>query len=297
VAGVWGGDRDVRSRAVAGGRGGDEQGRGGEDAERNPFAVEMIAMRKQRGWTQDDLAAKMLVSGSTISNIESGYRPPTAPQAAVADEVFETPGTFQRLERRLRGIPYGAGFRPFQPYEAEARVLRLFEHSLVPGLFQTEDYAREVLKVRPEATEEDIAEALDGRMRRQEILARKSPPRIWALLNHPVLDLDISNPPVMLAQVEHLAELARRPRITIQVLPPGRMHPGLNGAFWIAETGASPAIVYLENALEGQTIEDPDMAESMALVFDALRTEALTGSDSLTFIEEAVQRWKERTGT
>jgi hypothetical protein len=55
--------------------------------------------------------------------------------------------------------------------------------------------------------------------------------------------------------------------------------------------------VYLENASEGQTVEDPDMAESMTLVFDALRMEALTGSASLNYLEEAIQRWKERTGT
>lgn len=272
---------------------------GCDEDERNMFAAEMIAMRKQRGWTQEETAAHMLVSTSTIANIESGYRPPTPAQAANADEVFGTPGTFQRHERRMRGIPFGAGFRPFQPHEAEARVLRMFEHSLMPGLFQTEDYAREVLKIRPEATEEDVKDAVEARMSRQTILFREDPPppRIWAILNHYVLDLDIGIAAVMLAQVERIAELARRPRINIQVLPPGRLHPGLNGAFSIAEMGSPPAIVYLENASEGQTIEDPDMAESMTLLFDALRMEALTGSASLKFIEEAVQRWKERTGT
>jgi len=284
---------------VAGGRGGDERGGTGDEGARNPFAVEMIAMRKQRGWTQDDLAAQMLVSVSTISNIESGYRPPTAPQAEKADEVFETPGTFQRHERRLRGIPYGAGFRPFQPYEAEARVLRIFEHSLVPGLFQTPEYAREILGIRPEATADDVQEALDGRLKRQQILVRQNPPppRVWAVLTEHMLTMDIGNPAVMLAQVERLAELARRPRIHIQVLPSGRLHSGWRGAFSIAETSSSPAIVYLENASEGQTVEDPDMSESMTLLFDALRLEALTGSASLKFFEEAIQLWKERTET
>lgn len=286
---------------MAGGRSEDDRGRRGEDEgkERNPFAAEMIAMRKQRGWTQEDLAAKMVVSVSTISNIESGHRLPTRPQSVKADEVFDTPETFQRHESRMRGIPFGAGFRPYQPYEAEARVLRMFEHTLVPGLFQTPDYAREVLKTRPEATEQDVKEALDGRISRQVILSRNDPPppRIWAVLNHQVLDLDIGNPAVMLAQVEHIAELARMPRINIQVLPPGRLHYGLVGAFAIAEMGSPPAIVYLENASDGQTIEDPDMAESMTLLFDALRMEALTGSASLNFIEEAIQRWKERIQT
>ena len=95
----------------------------GEDDERSMFAEEMIAMRNQRGWTQEELAAQMLVSTSTIANIESGYRAPTAAQATKADEVFGTPGTFQRHERRMRGIPFSVGFRPFQPHEAAARLL------------------------------------------------------------------------------------------------------------------------------------------------------------------------------
>ncbi len=97
---------------MAGGRGEDDRGKLGEDDERNPFAAEMVAMRKQRGWTQEDLAAKMLVSVSTISNIESGTGPRPPPQAIKADEVFKTPGTFQRHERRMRGIPFTCGLPP-----------------------------------------------------------------------------------------------------------------------------------------------------------------------------------------
>ncbi len=120
-------------------------------------------------------------------------------------------------------------------------------------------------------------------MERQAILFRDDRPRLACgrCLTEHVLTMDIGNPAVMLAQVEHIAELARMPRINIQVLPAGRLHSGWRGAFSIAETGSPPAIVYLENASEGQTIEDPDMAESMGLLFDALRMEALTGSASL----------------
>ena len=283
-------DESVRKREMAGGRGEDE---------RNVFAEEMIAMRNQRGWTQEETAAKMLVSTSTIANIESGYRPPTPAQALKADEVFGTPGTFQRHERRMRGIPFSAGFRPFHPYEAEARVLRWFEHSLVPGLFQVEGYARAILETHPEATEQDVKDRVEGRMSRQAILFREDPPppRVWAVLDEHVLYREIGGPAVMLGQVEHIAELARMPRITIQMIPANRPHPGLLGAFVIAEIEQSRAIVYLETASEGQTAEDSDMAESMTLMFDALRTEALTGSASLKLIEEAIQRWKERNET
>jgi transcriptional regulator with XRE-family HTH domain len=267
------------------------------DPDRALFADELRAMRKQRGWSRDELGEMINFSGSTVGNIEAGLRAPTRDQAVRLDEAFGTPGTFGRLEGRLRGVPFSSGFRPFQPYEAEAGVLRWFEHSLVPGLFQTEDYARAILGVNPGTSAEDVKERVAARMARQSVLFREdpAPPYVWAVVDEHVLNRDIGDPAVMLSQVEHMADLARMPRITIQVIPSGR--PGSRGAFVIAETGRSPAIVYLENASQGQTVEDPDVVAEMTLMFDALRTEALTGGASLTLIEEATGRWKEQGGT
>jgi transcriptional regulator with XRE-family HTH domain len=268
----------------------------GEDDERSMFAEEMIAMRNQRGWTQEELAARMLVSTSTIANIESGYRAPTPAQAIKADEVFGTPGTFQRHERRMRGIPFSVGFRPFQPHEAAARLLKTFEHSLMPGLFQTRAYAAAITETYPETTAEVAKERVDGRMERQAILFREDPPppRVHAILDEQVLSRNVGGPAVMAEQMEHLVELAMMPRVSIQVMPADRPHAGLLGAFVVAETDQAPAIVYLENALDGQVVESAAKAEAMDVVFRALQMEALTGSASLNKMKEAAQRWKEQ---
>jgi transcriptional regulator with XRE-family HTH domain len=267
------------------------------DPDRALFADELRAMRKHRALTRDELGALINFSGSTIGNIESGLRAPTRDQAILLDEAFGTPGTFQRLEGRLRGVPFSSGFRPFHPFEADARALKTFEHTIVPGLLQTRDYARVMMEGYPDSTEMEVMDRVEGRMARQAILTREdpAPPRIWAVLDQQVLTRDIGGPAVMCGQMEHLAALARRPRINVQVIPWDRPHPGLLGAFVIAEVSESPAIVYLENALDGQTVENPDMAEAMSLMFDALRMEALTGGASLNLIEEAAQRWKEQT--
>jgi transcriptional regulator with XRE-family HTH domain len=269
--------------------------RSGED-DRSMFAEELIAMRSQRHWTQEETAAKMLVSPSTISNIESGYRAPTQAQAKTADEVFGTPGTFQRHERRMRGIPFSAGFRPFQPHEAAARLIKTFQHSLVPGLFQTRAYAQAILDVHPETTAEMVKERVDGRMERQAILFREDPPppRVHAILDEQVLYRNVGGPAVMAEQLAHLAELAATPRISIQVIPADTPHAGLLGAFVVAETDQPPAIVYMENALDGQVMESADKADAVDVVFRALQMEALTGSASLTKVKEAEQRWKEQ---
>jgi len=271
-------------------------GRGEDDDERSMFAAEMIAMRNQRGLTQEELAARMLVSTSTIANIESGYRAPTPAQATKADEVFGTPGTFQRHERRMRGIPFSVGFRPFQPHEAAARLLKMFEHSLVPGLFQTRPYAQAITETYPETTSEVVKERVDGRMERQAILFREDPPpaRVHAILDEQVLYRNVGGPAVMAQQMEHLVELAVMPRVSIQVIPADRAHAGLLGAFVVAENDQPTAIVYLDSALDGQVVESAEVAEGIDVVFRALQMEALTGSVSLSKMKEAAQRWKEQ---
>jgi hypothetical protein len=78
----------------------------------------------------------------------------------------------------------------------------------------------------------------------------------------------------------------------VQVIPGAGAHPGLLGAFAIAELAGLPAIVYLETAHEGQTLEDPDVGARMSVRFDALRTEALPGRASLSLIEKVTEeRW------
>ena len=97
------------------------------------FADELKAAREQRGWSQADLAGQIPYSLSTISMVEALHRVPTRDLATYLDKVFGTPGTFTRLEGRLRDLPFPASFRPFAAYEAEATALYVFEHSLIPG--------------------------------------------------------------------------------------------------------------------------------------------------------------------
>lgn len=260
------------------------------------FAEELRALRKLKGWTTEECGAAINFSASTIKSIESCYRIPTAEQATKLDEAFGTPGTMQRWYRRIRGIPLSASFRPFAPYEAEATVLRTFEHVLVPGLFQTADYARVLIGSNPGNDPDEVAAFVEARIGRQTILDRKDPPWLWVVLDEQVLSRGIGGPEVMHAQLTRLVGLADRPRITIQVIPADVTHPGLDGAFTIAENKQPPAIVHLAGAA-GHTVENADTAEKMSVLFDTLRSVALPAAASRALIEEETQRWKERITT
>src|SRR5260370_12100874 len=172
----------------------------GRDPERPAlalFAAELRAARGHAGLSREDLAAKLNYSPSLVGMIETERRTPSRDFAARCDEVFDTPGTFTRLEERLHDLPYPASFRPFAGYEAEARALRMFEHVLVPGLLQTPEYARAVLATRPRTTADDLEALVAARLARQVIFDRNDPPLLWVLLDRRGLHRPVGTPPLL----------------------------------------------------------------------------------------------------
>jgi transcriptional regulator with XRE-family HTH domain len=262
------------------------------------FTDEVKAAREQRGWSQADLAEKIPYSLSTISMVEALRRVPTRDLALHLDKAFGTPGTFARLEARLRDLPFPASFRPFAAYEAEATALYVFEHSLVPGLLQTPEYARAVLATRPNTAEDEVDNLVAARLARQHVLTRDDPPAplLWALIDEGVLYRPVAPADVMHGQLMHLAGMSRRPNVTVQVVPySAGGHSGLLGAFTIADLGSSPGIVNVEDITYGRVFEDPATVSQVTLRYKSLQSEALPKGASRELIARvAEEQW---TGT
>ena len=259
------------------------------------FADELKAAREQRGWSQADLADQIPYSLSTISMVEALHRVPTRDLATHLDKVFGTPGTFTRLEGRLRDLPFPASFRPFAAYEAEATALYVFEHSLIPGLLQTPEYARAVLATRPNTAEDEIENLVAARLARQVILTRDEPPPplLWALIDEGVLHRPVAPAEVIRDQLARLMELSRRPNVTVQVLPySAGGHTGLLGAFTIADLGGNEGTVNVEDITDGRVFEDPSMVSRVTLRYKSLQSEALPKGASRELIARvAEERW------
>jgi transcriptional regulator with XRE-family HTH domain len=257
------------------------------------FADMLREARHKAGLSSDDLGDKTGYAGATIRSVESGHRVPKPDFAKRMDQFFGYPRFFEMAEERLRDLPFPASYRPFVPYERAARVLRIFEHVLVPGLLQTPEYARAVLGKKPHTTEDEVENLLAARLARQEIITGDEPPLMYALLDEAVLHRPIGGPEVMHGQVVHLADLATWPNISIQVIPySAGGHVGLLGAFVIAETADMSATAFLENAADGQTIEDTDRVAQIVACFDALRGDALAVAPSRDLIMKAEEQWK-----
>jgi transcriptional regulator with XRE-family HTH domain len=275
------------------------------------FVEEMRAMREQRGWSQAELARETNYSESAIAMVETYQRAPTLALAKGLDKAFKTagftednadgqgtpgtPGTFMRLWRKLRTVSFPASFRSFVEHEEQATELRMFEHSFVPGLLQTADYARATLEREPNTTEEQINELLAARMTRQAILKRKTPrpPLIWAALDEGVLYREVGSPKVMHDQILALVAASELPNVTIQILPySAGGHRGLAGAFAIADFTGAQSIVFLDDLLGGRVTEEAEAVSEAALHFSSLRSEALPKAASRDLVVKAAEeRW------
>jgi transcriptional regulator with XRE-family HTH domain len=263
------------------------------------FGAELRYYRERSGLSQTDLAALVNVSHDVISKIETGERPPAKdfPQRLDAVPELDSRGGLARLWDNLRkslknrAIP--GWFRPWAEVEAEATALRWYEPLLIPGLLQTEDYARAILAAGPGIDGNDLEDRVAGRMERQSVLERRDPPHLWCVLDETVLHRPVGGAKVMRAQLEHLDALASRPRTTVQVIPASAgAHAGLLGAFIIADLDGSPSMVYLETSAEGQDTDSPTVLAHVTLRFDTLRAEALPRTASRELIMKVAEgKW------
>ena len=273
------------------------------------FADELKAYRESRGWTQADLAAKITYSESLIAQVEACWSVPSKDLSKALDRIFATagfteetkespgtPGTFGRMAAKLRNLPFPAPFRSFEPYEAEAVALYVFDHSFIPGLLQTEPYAYEVASTLPNTSEDQVQTIVDGRLKRQNVLWRDDPPApfVWALVDEGALYRPVAPPEVMYGQLMHVVEMSRRPNITVQIVPySARGHAGLLGACTIADLGGSGSIVNIEDIADGRVADDADTVSKVTLRFNALRSETLHKAASRELIVRvAEEKWR-----
>jgi transcriptional regulator with XRE-family HTH domain len=256
------------------------------------FAAELQAARTRAGMSQDELAARINYSPSLVGMVESMRRVPRLDFAQRCDEALATTGTFGRLHGHLRTAPFPSWFRPFAQHEAEATALRTFELVLVPGLLQTGEYARALLCTKVGATEDEVDQLVTARLERQAILDRDNPPLFWVLIDEDALHRPVGGRDVMRVQVEHVAEMAGRPNVVVQVIPADvGAHQGLVGAFVIADFAKAPSIVYLETALTGLVVERAEDVAAVTLTYDTLKTEALPRAASLGLLREVAKTW------
>ena len=184
-------------------------------------------------------------------------------------------------------------FETYLGLESAATAIRGFEAQFVPGLFQTEDYARSVTRLGHQtAPDGEIERRVRLRLARQDLLSRTRPPRIWAVMDEAVLRRPIGGTAVMRAQLFRLAEAARLPGVRLQVVEFARGgHAAASGSFTILrfEERDLPDVVYIEQLTSAVYLDQRADVEHYLEVADQLSGEALTPADTLRFIERVAK--------
>jgi len=267
---------------------------------RQVFGGMLRYYREQAGLSRTELARQISKSVSLVQAIELGQRAATPDVTEDLEAALATGGALTRLRTEIGdGLGYQvfpAWFQDWAIKETEAATLRWFEPLVVPGLLQTEDYARAIFRTRFKITADEIEERVAARMRRQQVLTRDDPAALWMILDEWVLRRPVGGRHVMLEQANRLIEAARQSHIVIGILPAGTgAHEGVTGAFALADFDGAPTIGYQEGALRGQPVEDPKDVAALALTWDTLRSEALPRAASLALLEEAAKSWTSAT--
>jgi transcriptional regulator with XRE-family HTH domain len=250
------------------------------------FASQLRSWRQHMGWTQVEVGAKLGYSASLVSGIETMDKAPTAEFAGRCDEIFGTPATFTTLQELVAREAYPAFFAPVIPFEREAIRIHGWELGAVPGLLQTEAYARALIgSGRPKDSRDAIDRLVAGRMERQEILLGENAPLLWYVLGEGVLRKVVGSPAVMGEQLDRLLSAAESPGIVIQVLPfTADNHVGADGPISLYEFAESPSVCYTECFSGGRIVEGRADVADLMTVISLIRASALSARDSRQLI-------------
>ncbi|NEB78616.1 helix-turn-helix domain-containing protein [Streptomyces sp. SID14478] len=265
----------------------------GKRPPRNPSAMRMVGQlvalfRKSAGFTQAALGKRLVVAEATIAAIEQGRRPLLPDLADAMDQLLDTKGALAVAVANMPEIDqFPLWAESYIKHEREAIALSKYDAVVMPGLLQSEDMARAVLRERVPAYDPDEIEAKTAaRIERQTILHRKVPPTVSFVIWEPVLHLSVGDPQVRHRQLRYVREQCELPGLTVQILPQSsRHHAALDGPFTLLETPDHQHLAYTETQRGSQWVADRDEVSILERKYAMLRSQALSPQDSMGLLE------------
>jgi transcriptional regulator with XRE-family HTH domain len=283
-------------------------GPSGPTVRRLVVGAQLRRLREAKGMTREAAGYAIRGSESKISRLELGrvsfkkrditdllklYGLPEDDERAeslvrLAEEANQ-PGWWHRYDEAIT-----KWFETYLGLEEAANYIRTYENQFIPGLLQTEDYARAVVSVGMQrAAGEDIEPKVRLRMERQRILERPEPPVIWAVIDEAALRRPMGGRRVMKAQIRHLLDLMKRPNITVQVVPFRQGgHAAESGAFTILrfEEKDLPDVVYLEQLVSALYLDKREQVDRYAEVMVRLAGESPTPEASEELLSKILEQ-------
>ena len=249
--------------------------------------------------TVDDVARELMCSTPKISRIETGTRLPTLRDVRDLCRLYRLDDAEQtRLMTIAREAKEQGWWNKFDDLgidsliglETEARRISAHDSSFVPSAFQTEQYARAIIKgVLPRIDDRILDERVTARMTRQEILRSPEPPYLWSLIDESALRRAVGGGGLMREQLSKILEMAATSNVTMQVVPfEAGAHPGLDNTFMLLEFDSSvqSPVVFVENLAGNFYLERDAEIQRYREVLEHLRACALSPAKSIKYVEE-----------
>jgi transcriptional regulator with XRE-family HTH domain len=261
------------------------------------YGAELRWKRETAGLTLQQLAEGCFYSVAYLSQIEMGDRRMPLDLARHADRRLGTDGFFERRcedARKARRAGHAEYFADVAEMEQHARVIEEWAPHLLPGLLQTGDYARAVVRAtHPRDLPGEVEAKVEARLGRSSVLDGPRPPELWVVLHETLVCRPLGTPRVMAEQLRHIAEMAEHHRIVVQVLPLNAgAHPFMMGMATFMRFADAPPVVYSEGLFSGQLIDDPALVQRYMRSYDLLRAAALPPEASLSMIEAAAEGYR-----
>jgi transcriptional regulator with XRE-family HTH domain len=274
------------------------------------LAATLRRLREEAGLSREDVQDRTEVNEGTLYRIETAR---SRPQPRTLKTLLTLYGVSEAVRTDLLDLSKNADsqgwLRPYQAdlpeeyaayinFENEARAVRNYESLYIPGLLQTEEYARAACYgAVPSATTEEVGNRVRARMERQERLSGDSPLELWAILDEAAIHRQVGGPKVMGAQLAHLLGAAKKPNVTVQAIPfDVGAHPGMPGSFVYMEFAepADPDLVYVDTLAGDLFLESDDDLRLYGSMFDHLRAIALSPSKTKGLISDVMESLKEK---
>ncbi|MFF1686904.1 helix-turn-helix domain-containing protein [Streptomyces sp. NPDC058254] len=255
---------------------------------------ELRHARERTGLTQQALGELLFVSGSYVGQMEAGTRRILPDMAERLDEALGTAGFFVRHGAKANESKHPEHFAEAAEAEAVAAAIREYTTLLIPGLLQTKGYAEAVCRAyQPTAPDEAINALVAPRLERARLLDDPTNPLLWAVLDEAALRRQVGGSAVMAETLHHIADLARKHRIIVQVLPYGAgAHASMGGSLKLMEFDDAPPLAFIEGPGMGWLLDDPATVARHALSFNLLQATALSPNESLALIESVAQDYQ-----
>ncbi|MFE6763648.1 helix-turn-helix domain-containing protein [Streptomyces sp. NPDC057689] len=253
------------------------------------IGAQVAMFRRSAGLTQAALAGQCRVSEDTIASVEQGRRPLQLDFAILLDRTLETKGALEvAVERVPEKERFPAFVQDFVEYEQEALSLVSYQSQVIPGLLQTEEYARFVFSCLYPPIEDDEQDAwVKARLDRQRLLVRKPRPMLHFVLEESILRSEIGDPSMMRRQIEHLRKCADLPFLCLQIMPMKLpKHAGLAGPMVLLETPDHDQLAYIEGQGVSFLVDDPDEVSVLLQKCGMLRSQAHSPEESARLMDD-----------